>query len=422
MYRKAGSHFILKYFYTMMSFVVFGAPAFYIAYSALFVRYLDDDAVNVLVLSTELAIFLVLVVKIKMRCHIRYFDEEIKEKGISALEAERDFETATRYKNLWVGSKYIFIKDIKFKLHIDYRQNLIWAYTGLTRCYWKHDLDGSYDEMSRNGTKLNIELLFRDGHKYRMLVYEDHSLKSEYKLVKSQEERFDQYFNLLKQANPYVLLGYNKSFDSLPQIEKICTYEGPKNEKRRNTMPGTRNPFEDPEIQKFIRRPVAEVFATGALFDASRILRESFIKMLIARDISELNCIVRNIFMFLIEKPEAIGVAPILVDRDIIDTEITMWQVSFFKLDTGDFALLLFMPCRNTDLLARASGIIFSMNGNYDGYYYAVINENGNLPAVVVRNMAEQGLRVVGEVPGLGFQLMNGFLDCMKRDYYGQTL
>ena len=276
--------------------------------------------------------------------------------------------------------------------------------------------------MSRNGTKLNIELLFRDGHIYRMLVYEDHSLKSEYKLVKSQEERFDQYFNLLKQANPYVLLGYNKSFDSLPQIEKICTYEGPKNEKRRNTMPGTRNPFEDPEIQKFIRRPVAEVFATGALFDASRILRESFIKMLIARDISELNCIVRNIFMFLIEKPEAIGVAPILVDRDIIDTEITMWQVSFFKLDTGDFALLLFMPCRNTDLLARASGIIFSMNGNYDGYYYAVINENGNLPAVVVRNMAEQGLRVVGEVPGLGFQLMNGFLDCMKRDYYGQTL
>ena len=390
MYRKAGSHFILKYFYTMMSFVVFGAPAFYIAYSALFVRYLDDDAVQVLVLSTELAIFLVLVVKIKMRCHIRYFDEEIKEKGISALEAER--------------------------------QNLIWAYTGLTRCYWKHDLNGSYDEMSRTGSKLNIELLFRDGHKYRVLVYEDHSLKAEYKLVKSQEERFDQYFNLIRQANPYVLLGYNKSFDALPQIEKIYTYEGLKNEKRRKTMPGTRNPFEDPEIQKLIRRPAAEVFATGALFDASRILRESFIKMLITRDISELNCIVRNIFMFLIEKPEAIGVAPILVDRDIIDTEIAMWQVSFFKLETGDFALLVFMPCRTTDLLARASGIIFSMSGNYDGYYYAVINENGNPPAVVIRNMAEQGLRVVGEVPGLGFQLMNGFLDCMKRDYYGQTL
>jgi hypothetical protein len=73
------------------------------------------------------------------------------------------------------------------------------------------------------------------------------------------------------------------------------------------------------------------------------------------------------------------------------------------------------MPIQNDILVARVVGIIFSSKG--DGYYYCMLNKDENVPATVNRNKAMLGVEKIGEVKGVGFELMHNFLECISKDF-----
>ena len=77
---------------------------------------------------------------------------------------------------------------------------------------------------------------------------------------------------------------------------------------------------------------------------------------------------------------------------------------------------LLFMPIQNKDISARIVGIVFSENS--DGYYYCMLNSDKNASSDVYRNKPMQGVHIIGNVNGVGFELMHRFLDCIVNDYY----
>ena len=74
------------------------------------------------------------------------------------------------------------------------------------------------------------------------------------------------------------------------------------------------------------------------------------------------------------------------------------------------------MPIQHNTVEARIVGIIFSDKG--DGYYYCMLNKGEDNVSGVIRNKAMLGIGRVGAISGLGFELMNSFLNCMKQDYY----
>jgi len=61
-------------------------------------------------------------------------------------------------------------------------------------------------------------------------------------------------------------------------------------------------------------------------------------------------------------------------------------------------------------------GIIIGSRG--DGYYYCMLNKDANQHSEVIRNKAMAGIETIGTVNGLGFELMNSFLNCISRNYY----
>ena len=161
----------------------------------------------------------------------------------------------------------------------------------------------------------------------------------------------------------------------------------------------------------------SEQFVSGALFDLSRSARKYFIEAIHSEsDAMELLKLIMNLYEMFLDQPQLVELAPFMVDRNKNDTNPLTWNTSVFELGNGDFAALLYMPIENDILAARIAGIIFSDGG--DGYYYCMLNKDSETASVVKRNMALFMTEDIGEVKGFGFSLMNGFLDCIKADFY----
>ena len=121
-------------------------------------------------------------------------------------------------------------------------------------------------------------------------------------------------------------------------------------------------------------------------------------------------------YQLYLSDPAALGEIPQLVDRTRNDTNPSMWNVDIVQMEHGDYAVLCFMPVQNDELIARVVGIAVSEQG--DGYYYCMLNKDDAAESDVIRNNAMQGIERVGSVKGLGFELMQAFVECMKNDFY----
>jgi hypothetical protein len=113
--------------------------------------------------------------------------------------------------------------------------------------------------------------------------------------------------------------------------------------------------------------------------------------------------------------PECVGINSQMINKNMDDTNSITWNADIFTLSNGDKVALLFMPIQNDILVARVVGIIFSSKG--DGYYYCMLNKDENVPATVNRNKAMLGVEKIGEVKGVGFELMHNFFECISKDF-----
>ena len=157
-------------------------------------------------------------------------------------------------------------------------------------------------------------------------------------------------------------------------------------------------------------------FASGAVFDLSRVFRSHFIEAVRANDAIALHKAFAGAYIMFLEHPEVIGVFPDMVNKENNDTDPGRWNTDVFRLKTGDYAALLFMPVQDDEVMARIVGIIFNDDG--DGYYYCMLNKDTGTLSEVHRNKAWGGIETVGAVKGVGFELMNDFLNCITEDFY----
>ncbi len=169
-------------------------------------------------------------------------------------------------------------------------------------------------------------------------------------------------------------------------------------------------------FEQQMQKAPSEHYASGSVFDISRQNRDMFLQTLQSTDCGSLLMLFVKAYFLFCNHPEVVGFTPDMVNTDNNDTDPRSWNADIFVLPDGDYAALLFMPIQHNTLMARIVGIVFSDNG--DGYYYCMLNKDNKLFSEVFRNKAMFGIEKVGEVKGVGFELMHDFLDCIKHDYY----
>lgn len=157
-------------------------------------------------------------------------------------------------------------------------------------------------------------------------------------------------------------------------------------------------------------------FVAGTVFDFARQNRSAIEYALKSGDLLRVQMLFINGYLKYLNDPRSMGGIPGIVDKEKNDTDPRGWNLSVKTLRNGDQAILLYMPIENARLSARIVGIVFGGRG--DGYYYCMLNKDENMQSEVVRNKAMAGIETVGAVKGRGFELMESFVDCIRRDYY----
>ena len=163
------------------------------------------------------------------------------------------------------------------------------------------------------------------------------------------------------------------------------------------------------------KRAPSEKFADGAMFDISRLSRDSFKKIVYANDALRVLLFFQNAYALFCDHPEVVNLPKDIINVSLNDTDYRKWNADTFTFENGDAAALCFMPIQNDELDARIIGIILSDRG--DGYYYCMLNKGEETPSNVRRNRGAFGISEVGQVSGRGFDLMNSFLDCIRKDF-----
>ncbi len=159
-------------------------------------------------------------------------------------------------------------------------------------------------------------------------------------------------------------------------------------------------------------------FASGTIFDITRMnhdVIEKCVRMNYPKGIYKL---FTQSYQTYLSNPAAFGAIPQVVDGSRNDTDPTKWNIDIIQMANNDRAVLCFMPIRDEKLSARIVGIAVSDHG--DAYYYCMLNKDETVESEVIRNKAMNGVERVGSVKGLGFKLMQDFIDCMKKDFYHQ--
>lgn len=161
----------------------------------------------------------------------------------------------------------------------------------------------------------------------------------------------------------------------------------------------------------------SESFASGTVFDLSKQNREMFLDVLHSKNAMALQQLFVNEYALFLGHPERVGFNSQMVNKCITDTNPFEWNADIVELADEMYAALLYMPVQNSDISARIVGIIFTDYG--DGYYYCMLHSDAeNVSSKVYRNNGRFGVHKIGEVKGLGFELMNSFLDCIRDDFY----
>lgn len=167
-------------------------------------------------------------------------------------------------------------------------------------------------------------------------------------------------------------------------------------------------------FQSIADQAPSERYATGIVFDLTRLYHEEFEAAVRSSDAITLWKFFAGAYMLFCEHPDVTGL-PIPVNMEKEDTDYRQWNTDIFPLESGDFAALCYMPITNNELEARMIGIILSKSG--DGYYYCMLKKDENEASTVYRNRAMHGITVAGEVKGRGFELMHAFLNCIQEDF-----
>lgn len=169
-------------------------------------------------------------------------------------------------------------------------------------------------------------------------------------------------------------------------------------------------------FSEMAREAPSRHFAAGTIFDVTRRYHDAFENSVRSNDVFKLHMLFAQAYQLYLSDPAALGEIPQLVDRTRNDTNPSMWNVDIVQMEHGDYAVLCFMPVQNDELIARVVGIAVSEQG--DGYYYCMLNKDDAAESDVIRNNAMQGIERIGSVKGLGFELMQAFVECMKNDFY----
>lgn len=168
-------------------------------------------------------------------------------------------------------------------------------------------------------------------------------------------------------------------------------------------------------LQNMSQKTPSENFASGAVFDITRQNHERFAYVVNSNDAMALKSFFANSYVTFCNQPQIVGFTPSMVDVRKNDTNPGTWNADIVNLPSGEKAALCFMPINNEELTARIIGIVLGNGG--DRYYYCMLNKDENMLLDVIQNKAMLGIEKIGSIRGLGFDLMNSFVECIKSNY-----
>lgn len=181
----------------------------------------------------------------------------------------------------------------------------------------------------------------------------------------------------------------------------------------KQDKPNTKDDFYKAVCEAMAKQPPSELFVAGPVFDLVLKQHESFEKCVRDNDVLKLHSLLTSTYLTFLTNPEIIGIPSSMINVENDDTNINMWNADIFLFEDGTAIAQGFIPVESDKLIGRIVGIIFSEHGN--GFYYCMVNKD--TPSTVMRNRALYGARKAGEVKGLGIDLMEAFLNCIKQDY-----
>ena len=160
-------------------------------------------------------------------------------------------------------------------------------------------------------------------------------------------------------------------------------------------------------LQMMMRKPPSEHFATGPVFDIICQNHDRFVGIVNSADVTSLKKFFVDAYF---DFCDLSLIAMTGVGRT--DTNPLTWNADIVNLPSGEKAALCFMPVNNEVFMARVVGVVLGDGG--DRYYYCMVKKDSNEYSDVIQNNAMLGIEKIGSVKGVGIELMNSFVDCIK--------
>ena len=176
-------------------------------------------------------------------------------------------------------------------------------------------------------------------------------------------------------------------------------------------------------IQIITARAPSEIFASGAVFDISRLQRDRLLYIVHSMDTIALHLWFFQAYTILMTQPEVINVPRSFVNKEIEDINpkdfLKDWVTAIYNTPHGERIAYCYISIRNEIYTARMIGIVLHEDKDKDAYYYCMVKKDEEEQSEVKRNLAVHGLgtKKVGEIKGKGFELEDRFLNCIQLDY-----
>lgn len=158
----------------------------------------------------------------------------------------------------------------------------------------------------------------------------------------------------------------------------------------------------------------SEYFATGAIFDISKMYRKDIKEIADSYDVATLLSFWSIVYVEFCESLKENEIALMMVDTNINDTNYAEWNADIITLESGEKMALCYMPIENEKYDARIFGIV--IGEEEDRYYYCMLNKGEDVSSEVYRNKGLSGIEKTGEVKGRGFELIDAFKECIENE------
>lgn len=169
-------------------------------------------------------------------------------------------------------------------------------------------------------------------------------------------------------------------------------------------------------IEKQSKKAPSEDFAAFAVFKYIDKQHEEFEQIVRSINAGGLKSFLTHSYNEFINNPESVGFTPALINKNNNDTAPEEWNTDIFKLKDGEYAVLLYMPIHNEVLAARLIGVVLTVKG--DEHYYCFLNKDAQTSSAVFYRNGKNEIIKIGEVKGLGVELMHQFLGCIKNNFF----